>query len=219
MKVGSVNMAAAGSAMQFAVSAPRVQSPQPDVSPVISGIEPGIKGTAGAQESMGAARPEIIEEKQGYTGKESVMVRQAGKERRYNAAGEQLGRQELAELTALKQRDRAVRSHEQAHRASGAGLVTGGTTYSFEKGPDNRRYAVGGEVQIDTSRESTPRATILKMSKVKKAALAPADPSAQDRKVAAMADKVMAQARQELNTGNRSHANQQSGEPSIDLIV
>lgn len=59
-------------------------------------------------------------------------------------------------------------------------------------------YAVGGEVKIDTSKENDPQATIRKMQKVKRAALAPAQPSATDRNVAAKASQMEMEARIEL---------------------
>ena len=59
-------------------------------------------------------------------------------------------------------------------------------------------YAVGGEVTIDTSPvKGDPQATVAKMEVVIRAALAPADPSGQDRSVAAQATQEEAQARQE----------------------
>jgi hypothetical protein len=64
-------------------------------------------------------------------------------------------------------------------------------------------YAVGGEVKIDISPESTPEATIRKMQQVRKAALAPAQPSSTDRAVAAQATQIEAQARIEKNNEAR----------------
>jgi len=100
----------------------------------------------------------------------------------------------------LKRRDEEVKAHEQAHLAAGGDLVQGGASYQFETGPDGKQYAVGGEVQIDTSSERTPEATIRKMQQVRRAALAPADPSGTDRAVAAQAAQTEAQARAELVT-------------------
>ncbi len=108
------------------------------------------------------------------------------------------------EVQKLQETDRQVRTHEQAHLAAGAGLAKGGATFDYETGPDGKKYAVGGEVQIDTSAERDPSATLRKAEQIKRAALAPADPSAQDRGVAASADAMAAKARQEL-------ANQQAG--------
>lgn len=100
----------------------------------------------------------------------------------------------------LKQRDRAVRAHEQAHMAAGGSLVRGGATYSFQLGPDGQRYAVGGEVSIDTSAGRNPQETVAKAQAIKSAALAPADPSAADRAVAAKATKMEAEARKDLES-------------------
>ncbi|MCB1802133.1 MAG: hypothetical protein KDI82_10645 [Gammaproteobacteria bacterium] len=106
---------------------------------------------------------------------------------------------EYRELQDLKQRDREVRQHEQAHIAAGGAHVRGGASFSYATGPDGRRYATGGEVQIDTAEVSgDPAATIRKMRAVRAAATAPAEPSAQDRSVAAQAARTEARARMEL---------------------
>lgn len=95
--------------------------------------------------------------------------------------------------------DQEVRRHEAAHLAAGGGLVRGGPTYTYQRGPDGRTYAVGGEVSLDTgSVPGDPEATLQKAQQVKAAALAPANPSAQDRAVAASAEGMAAQARQDL---------------------
>jgi hypothetical protein len=103
------------------------------------------------------------------------------------------------EVDKLKARDQQVRAHEAAHMAAGGGLVRGGTSYSYKQGPDGKRYAVGGEVSIDTSPvPDNPRATQVKARQIQAAALAPADPSPQDRKVAGQAAQMAAQAGAEL---------------------
>jgi hypothetical protein len=107
--------------------------------------------------------------------------------------------EEQVELASLRKRDQEVRTHEQAHLAAAGGLAKGGATFSFQRGPDGKHYAVGGEVNIDTSPVSgNPEATIRKAKQIRAAALAPADPSAQDRAVAASATALEAQAQQEL---------------------
>ncbi|WP_243899102.1 putative metalloprotease CJM1_0395 family protein [Metapseudomonas otitidis] len=94
--------------------------------------------------------------------------------------------------------DRKVRAHEQAH-ASVGGSYAGAPSYDFERGPDGLDYAVSGEVSIDASPVANdPEATLVKMDIVQRAALAPADPSAQDRQVAARAAGHAAQARIDL---------------------
>jgi len=106
--------------------------------------------------------------------------------------------QQAKEIKALQQRDQEVHSHELAH-ASVGGSFAGTPSYSFEIGPDGQRYAVEGEVSIDLSSiPGDPVATIAKMQKVHAAALAPADPSAQDIQVAANAVQIILQAQSEL---------------------
>ena len=99
------------------------------------------------------------------------------------------------QVEALKKRDREVRQHEQAHLAVGRDLVRGGASYTYETGPDNKQYAVGGEVSIDTSPARTPEETIPKAQHIRATALAPAEPSPQDRSVAAQASRMENEAR------------------------
>ncbi len=102
-------------------------------------------------------------------------------------------------VTELKSRDREVRSHEQAHLAAAGPYARGGPSYEYSIGPDGRQYAVGGEVQIDVSPVAgDPEATIRKAQVVRAAASAPAEPSGQDRQVAAAAAQMEAKARAEL---------------------
>lgn len=112
--------------------------------------------------------------------------------------GEPLSRAEQSQIAKLKQIDSAVKGHEMAHLATAGSYARGGAVYSYVKGADGMSYAVGGEVGIDTSKESTPAKTIAKMQVVRAAALAPADPSSQDRKVAAQAMAAMAEASMEM---------------------
>ena len=112
---------------------------------------------------------------------------------------ESLAPEEEKQVKELKERDREVRRHEQAHKAAAGGLANGGPKFEYETGPDGRRYVVGGEVNIDTSPvPGDPQATIQKMERVRQAALAPGEPSAQDRAVAAQASAAQRQARTEL---------------------
>lgn len=107
---------------------------------------------------------------------------------------------EREQVEKLRARDAEVRRHEQAHAAVG-GQYASAPTYTFQLGPDGRRYAIGGEVQIDVAPVAgDPEATIDKMGVVKAAALAPAEPSSADRRVAALADSQRLQAVSELAT-------------------
>ncbi|MAY75499.1 MAG: hypothetical protein CMJ31_12455 [Phycisphaerae bacterium] len=105
------------------------------------------------------------------------------------------------EVEQLKQRDREVRAHEQAHLAAAGGLALSGAVYQYRRGPDGNQYAVGGSVAIDVSKGATPEETIRKAAQAKAAALAPADPSSADLRVAAKADRLAAEARAELARG------------------
>jgi hypothetical protein len=99
----------------------------------------------------------------------------------------------------LRARDREVRAHEQAHKAVAGSYARGGPTYTYQTGPDGRRYAVGGEISIDTSPvPNDPQATTTKAQTIRRAALAPSEPSGQDRSVAAHATRLENQARAEL---------------------
>jgi hypothetical protein len=113
--------------------------------------------------------------------------------------GEELTEEEQKEVDELQGRDREVRQHEQAHMAAAGAYARGGPRYEYTTGPDNKRYATGGEVSIDTSSiPNDPEATIRKAQTVYRAAMAPAEPSGQDRQVASEAKKMEMEARQEL---------------------
>jgi hypothetical protein len=120
-----------------------------------------------------------------------------GDKKSAGASGKPLTSDQQQQVSDLRQRDAEVRQHEAAHQAAG-GAHAGGASYTYQRGPDGKNYAVGGEVQVDVSRASTPEATISKMDQIKAAALAPAEPSPQDQRVASLADAIKAQAQQEL---------------------
>ena len=126
----------------------------------------------------------------------------------------ELSEEEKQLLDQLRTKDREVRSHEQAHIAAAGPYAKGPPTYEYQTGPDGKRYAVGGEVQIDTSKvPGNPKATLIKAQTIKRAANAPQNPSAQDRRVAAQAAQMEAEARQELNEirTEETQNNNQSG--------
>lgn len=114
------------------------------------------------------------------------------------AASGQLSDEEKLVIQQLKKTDREVKAHEQAHKNAG-GQFAGSASFSYAVGPDGIRYAVGGEVSIDIAPvEGDPKATIAKMATIAAAALAPAKPSGQDRRVAALAASIRAEAQAEL---------------------
>lgn len=120
------------------------------------------------------------------------------------SGGDELSDGEKQQVRELQTRDREVRAHEAAHKAAAGNLATGGATFTYQTGPDGKRYAVGGEVQIQTGKGRTPEETLAKAQQVAAAANAPANPSAQDRKVAAEAARLASEARRELQTGEQA---------------
>lgn len=110
----------------------------------------------------------------------------------------QLSEQERAEVQKLAQRDREVRAHEAAHKSVAGQYARGGAQFDYQRGPDGRQYATGGEVSIDASRPDDPQAALQKALIIRRAALAPAQPSSQDRAVAAEATQMAAQAQADL---------------------
>lgn len=168
--------------------------------------------TGGGRSS--ADRAEISE-----TGRQALAAEESGQDQRQDEDGKptasprpqspseaELTDLELRQVRDLQTRDREVRAHEQAHIAASGGLARGGASFSFQVGPDGKRYAVGGEVSIDTGTAGSPEATIARMQAVRRAALAPANPGATDRAVAAQARGVEARARLEMLAARMAEA-------------
>jgi hypothetical protein len=129
--------------------------------------------------------------------------------------GEPLSEEERAEVAELRKRDAEVRAHEAAHQAA-AGSAGGGATFTYATGPDGKQYAVGGEVSVQIRSGNTPEETIRNAARVRAAALAPADPSAQDRAVAAEAAAMEAAARAELMQARAQGASSLPGPGAVE---
>ncbi len=114
---------------------------------------------------------------------------------------EQLSEKEKQEVSKLKARDQEVRRHEQAHIAA---LGGGSAHFTYEVGPDGRRYAVEGEVPVSIKSSSgDPQSTIREARKVAQAAVAPAQPSGADYAARKRALEVERKAREELREKKR----------------
>lgn len=130
--------------------------------------------------------------------------------------------EERKQLEELKNRDREVRAHEQAHLAVAGGYARGGPSFTYQRGPDGKVYAVGGEVSIDLSPiANDPQGTLRKAETIQRAALAPAQPSSADRRVAARAAALAAEARAELTrqsqeTGMQEQDSTSSSAPTVE---
>lgn len=134
------------------------------------------------------------------------------------AGQEQLTPEQQQQVLKLKQVDQKVRAHEAAHLSVAAGL-TSGASYQYTRGPDGKQYAVAGEVKIDVSPAQTPQQTLDKAKRIQAAALAPADPSSQDRAVAAQAAQMAVQAQQELSRVKQGEGSGQGANAAIAAYV
>lgn len=141
-------------------------------------------------------------------------------EKQKNAVGENLSSEEQAQVDELRSGDKKVKNHEAAHAAVGGELVRG-KSFDYAVGPDGKRYAIGGEVQIDISPVADdPEATIQKMQQIRRAALAPSDPSPQDRSVASTAQSIESQAQAEITSriGKNGTASESVAEASANPL-
>ncbi|MCF2859609.1 catalase [Pseudoalteromonas sp. SMS1] len=147
------------------------------------------------------ATGQLRENKTIKEGSEEDTAEQQSKERNEEQADEReqaQQEQDEQQIMELKDRDREVRLHEQAHARVG-GQYAGAPSYDYQRGPDGNNYAVGGQVMIDVAPiEGDPQQTIEKMQTVRAAALAPAEPSGADRAIAADATSKIASAQAEL---------------------
>ena len=138
------------------------------------------------------ARAKLEEEKQNNVSEKTDSAKTS------NKFNEEMTSAEKALISKLKARDIEVKNHEQAHMSAAAGLSVSGPSYEYEVGPNGQKYAVGGEVSIGFVQSNNPEENIAKAEQMKNAALAPAQPSGQDRAVARNADKIIQMAKQAL---------------------
>lgn len=167
----------------------------------LSAYKQGTVSNETAEEKIEDSENATASDETSDTKKEKKSVEENDKK----TNGEELTDDEQAQVDKLKDRDQEVRTHEQAHLAAAGGLGSG-PYYEYENGPDGKRYATGGHVNIDMSKEKTPEKTVSKMQKVIASANAPAEPSGQDRQVAAEARQKMADAKMEIAEEQRQKA-------------
>ncbi|MBN2816862.1 MAG: hypothetical protein JXQ67_09275 [Campylobacterales bacterium] len=114
-----------------------------------------------------------------------------------NLQGEKLSMDEERLRNQLQARDSEVKAHEAAHKAAGGGMA-GAASYTYQRGPDGKMYAIGGEVSISIPEASTPEEALKNARTIAAAAMAPANPSPQDFAVAASARLMEIKAQQEI---------------------
>lgn len=154
------------------------------------------------------------------TAENTQNIIKAENERREEAKKEDKAEDEKeAQKQELENIQREVIAHEAAHQAA-AGELGGGVSYSYTEGPDGQSYITGGEVPIKLKEGRTPEETLRNMQQVQRAANAPADPSGQDRQVAAKAAAIASKARQEIINDNSEEfkAEVAKGTPIIEPI-
>ncbi len=164
-----------------------------------SDAESGGYVTKKPEVQASGAQQASADEASGNAGQASAAGSDDGKSKSAGStttSGKELTDAEQEQVKELKSRDSEVRQHELAHQSAG-GQYASAPSYDYQTGPDGNRYAIGGHVNIDVSKESTPEKTIQKMQQVIQAAHAPADPSGQDLRVAAEAQQTLAQAQTE----------------------
>jgi hypothetical protein len=113
---------------------------------------------------------------------------------------EDLSAEDKRKLQDLKRKDKEVRRQEQIRRAVAGPVARGGPRYRYVEGPDGKKYAISGEIVLDTyfgDVLSNPEAALKKARRVRRAALS-GNPSARDRQIASKATQVEAKARRIL---------------------
>ncbi|MBM9614377.1 hypothetical protein JWJ90_08745 [Desulfobulbus rhabdoformis] len=178
------------------------------VQRVVSTSKPTTSDEQSSEDPVTLSQEGIEKSKQQQQGSMPSSAQESETEETEGTAPTEQSADAIQELTAeeeqmvqeLKQRDQEVKTHEMAHLAAAGQYAAGGASYTYQQGPDGRRYAVGGEVPIDVSEEKTPEETIQKMQAVKRAAMAPAEPSSADRSIAANATATESRARTEMQS-------------------
>jgi len=98
----------------------------------------------------------------------------------------ELSTEEQKQLSELKQRDASVRQEEETH-ARILGKHAGLISYEYVTGPDGRKYAVAGSVQVNAKIDSNDPEEARKVYRqIQAAATGVQRPSQQDRSVAGM---------------------------------
>lgn len=150
-----------------------------DSSPTRRVINPSFSSSAGnasvgassTTQSRASSSSEVSDTAETTRSNNAEQQRQQAAQRAQQQAEQKM-------IQELQARDREVRSHEQAHVTAGGNLVISGPSYTYQRGPDGRAYAIGGKVQLDVSEVANdPEASLQKSEQIRRAALAPMDPS------------------------------------------
>ena len=185
---------------------------------------PFVGGLAGARPDE--RRPEPLAETIAAA-RDEASISEAGRralqQERELSEQNELSDGEREQQRELEARDREVRAHEQAHKVAAGSLAVGGPTYTYQTGPDGKRYAIGGSVQIRLQSGRTPEETLRNMERAIRAANAPQSPSGPDRAVAAQAARMAAEARREIqaerNESSGGGGDRPGPRPLVDVLA
>lgn len=109
-----------------------------------------------------------------------------------------------AALTRYRERQALdERQHEQAHSAADDRHDKGGVPFALERAPDDPMPAVSDPETLDISSIADEQEAMAQA--VRRAAMAPAPPSGQDRSVAVEASALEAQARMDMQMQRQEH--------------
>ena len=98
-------------------------------------------------------------------------------------------------IDELKRRDKEVRVHEAAHGSDPRLVKIGAAQFDYTIGPDGKAYATGGKVTLSTGSARTPEEALSKAEALKKAAMAPGEPSSKDFQALSSAIDMESEAR------------------------
>ena len=129
-----------------------------------------------------------------YTANAVLQSGENGETAAYGQDAGRLSRAEEAQLDKLEQRDAQVKAHEQAH-VMAAGGQAGMPSYTYQTGPDGRRYAIGGAVNISIISNGDDQASLSQARTAERAALVNGEASSADMNTAQTAREVEARVR------------------------
>lgn len=176
--------------------------------------EPKLLGSSNTQNSDETESTDTVKS-ESRTDESSEKQQDAETPKIGKKSSDKLTPEQQQELTKLKKTDADVKAHEQAHLSAASGISASAPSYTYEEGPDGQKYAVGGEVNVSFDETGDPEKDKASAETMKRAALAPADPSSQDRAVARNADKMIAEDEkkiEELKEKERAQKEQDSKE-------
>ena len=129
----------------------------------------------------------------------------------------ELDAEERAELRRLQARDARIRAKEMARLGAAGSLALSGARFRFEVGPDGRKYAVDGEVRVDTAHEGDPERNLEKARQLQVTALAGPNLLSTDPALSALARRLALMAYADL--ARRENLEELNGKADSDRML